>query len=39
VYQITVFADVPGVSAVALSNGGPATRCGGLLESALKKSS
>ena len=27
-YQDTVFADVPATSAVAVSNGGPATRCG-----------
>ena len=38
VYQITVLADVPAISAVAVSKGGPATRCGGLLASASKKS-
>src|SRR5690349_18401180 len=38
VYHVTVLAGVPAVSAVALSNGGPATRCGGLAASILKKS-
>src|SRR5665647_728675 len=38
VYQITVLAAVPAVIAVAVSNGGPSTRCGGLLASPLKKS-
>src|SRR6185503_5243240 len=38
VYQTTVLAVVPAVIAVAVSKGGPATRCGGLLRSALKKS-
>src|SRR5215470_10755779 len=38
VYQNTVLAGVPATSAVALSNGGPATRRGGLAASMLKKS-
>ena len=38
VYQITVLAVVPAVTLVAVSKGGPATRCGGLLKSAPKKS-
>ena len=38
VYQVTVLAAVPSISAVAVSNGGPATRCGGLPASVLKKS-
>src|SRR5690349_10152494 len=38
VYQITVLAVVPAIVAVAVSKGGPSTRCGGLLLSALKKS-
>src|SRR3569623_2010336 len=38
VYQTTVLAVLPAVIAVAVSKGGPATRCGGVLRSALKKS-
>ena len=38
VYQLTVFAAVPATSAVAVSKGGPATRCGGWVASMLKKS-
>src|SRR5262245_49555397 len=39
VYQVTVLAAVPATKAVALENGGPATRRGGLAASTLKKSS
>src|ERR1700752_2314803 len=38
VYQITLSAAVPATSAVAVSNGGPSTRIGGLFTSALKNS-
>src|SRR5262245_15951484 len=37
VYQATVLAALPATNAVAVSNGGPATRCGGLLALAPKK--
>ena len=37
-YQLTVSAAVPSTSAVAVSNGGPSTRCGGLAASVSKKS-
>ena len=39
IYQDTVLLVVPSTSAVAVSNGGPATRCGGWPASTLKKSS
>src|SRR5712691_6460018 len=39
VYQITVLAALPAIMPMAMSNGGPSTRWGGLLLSALKKSS
>ena len=38
VYQVTVFAGVPATSAVAVANGGPATRMGGWPTSMSKKS-
>src|SRR5262245_21178133 len=38
VYQVTVSAGVPSTNAIAVSNGGPATRCGGWPASTLKKS-
>ena len=38
VYQITVLAALPATMPVAMSNGGPSTRCGGLAVSASKKS-
>src|SRR3954447_25488629 len=38
VYHVTVSLGVPAIRLVALSNGGPATRCGGWGESVLKKS-
>ena len=37
-YHCTVLAAVPSIIAVAVSNGGPSTRCGGLLASVSKKS-
>src|SRR4051812_2397897 len=37
-YHETVFAGVPATSVVAVSKGGPATRCGGCVASVLKKS-
>ena len=37
-YHDTVLAAVPLTIAVAVSNGGPSTRCGGWLASGLKKS-
>src|SRR5258705_10193995 len=38
VYQLTVLVLVPATSEVAVSNGGPLTRCGGFDASTLKKS-
>ena len=36
IYQETVLAAVPATSAVAVLNGGPATRCGGLAKKLLE---